>query len=1247
MNLKHYQLLAQRSAGADGISYRAQVMQDASRVEVRILSAARADGDRWTGLVKRLRLAALLDHPAALAVRELGLEHDPPYVVLEWLEGKSWAEELQDRLPLSAMEAVTRTRDVAGVLAAAHRLGLAHGGLSPRRLHCADTQRLKIDFTGCDTYTAIEAGPFRDLDNSCRAPEHDAVGTATPTLDIYSLGRLLVWLLEGHRGTEKLTLREQVEGPVKTLSDLIHEEGSAAPAVERLLLAMLAADPSERPSANEVFDYLSGLRRGTVAWTTDVGASNKAQPDATMPTGEFRAPADQAATREGPPPASASAPTVMDHDDIIVRQYLGRFRILKKLGQGGMGAVYLAEDPAAGKHVAIKVLRADWAKRPNALRRFHKEARLLAEVHNPYVANLLEVNEDAGIHYLALEFVEGQSLDKLLAKRTRLDGPTALAILADVARALVDAHERGIVHRDIKPENILLVSGGGVRGEWEVPTPHPSPLTPHHPPKVKLVDFGLARHVVESESLNVTQAGALLGTPLYMAPEQCSGSGAIDARTDIYAMGATLFHLLAGRPPFLAANTLSLVAMHCNQPPPELQKLNPLVSEGACQIVEKCLAKSPAARYANAAALLHDLERALRGEPTSIVVHPRLPPCNPDHVLRYDWTWELKASPRQLWPHVSNTERLNRAAGLSAVQFTTQLSPGKLDTLDGRPRVRRFGKFRKAGITAAWEEHPFEWIEAQRMGVLREYSQGPFKWMVSIVELAPRANGGTLLTHRVRIEPGNLLGRTLAAVEVGVRGRRAVERIYRRIDAALTGQLGDEGLADPFEEPVALSRARRQRLDRLLERLDACGVDPAVVERFGDFLALASPQEVARIRPLALARRLGLDSEQVVAACLYGVREGLLVLLWDILCPVCRIPSGVQDTLRALREHGRCEACSLDFELDFSNSVEMIFRAHPEIRSTDLGVYCIGGPAHSPHVVAQVRVGPNERTELDLTLDEGAYRLRGPQLPFTLDFRVQPSAPMSRWDLNLARGPDADLPRSLKTGRQLLVLANDHAHELVARVERTAPRDDALTAARASASALFRDLFPGEVLSPGQLVSVANVTLLVTALDQAGDLYQMLGDARAFALLHEQFRLLEECIRREGGALVKTVGEGLVAVFSGPVAAARTAFDLQAVLTSNEITRSLRLRVGVHRGPAMAATLNGHLDYFGTTVNIALELPHLIEGGELVLTPAVAGDPPVATLLHANGLVGEILTTSQPGLPHPLYRVTIPARMSS
>src|SRR5262249_11361746 len=152
---------------------------------------------------------------------------------------------------------------------------------------------------------------------------------------------------------------------------------------------------------------------------------------------------------------------------------------------------------------------------------------------------------------------------------------------------------------------------------------------------------------------------------------------------------------------------------------------------------------------------------------------------------------------------------------------------------------------------------------------------------------------------------------------------------------------------------------------------------------------------------------------------------------------------------------------------------ELTFRVSPEVRPTERGTYCIGGPAHSPHVAAQVRIGAGERIELDLALNDGSYPLRGPQLPFSIDFRVQPGARVQRWELNLAHGLAAELPRTLGSGAQLLALTNDHDQELVVRIERTAPRTDALTAARTSSLALFRELFPAEILAPGQLIGLA------------------------------------------------------------------------------------------------------------------------------------------------------------------------------
>lgn len=1190
MNLGPYRLLAQLGAGFDGVAYRAIDTRDESPAEVRLLSGVRVDPNRWAAAARRLRLAAQLEHPSQHRIRELALDLSSPYVALDEVHGKWLGDELKGALPISPASALATIHELTDVLTEAHRLGLAHGQLGPRSVlvnaappSVAETsafmpvatatmtqQMLTLDFTGLDTHTASATATFADVDASCRASGSRAALLVDPAGDVFAVAALLGWLLSGR------ALTKGAEDISRVVAELDSMPKIVALTFGDLLREMLASEPADRPSMAVVHDRLGRVREALDT------------PRALAATNEILI--DGGAT---------AAPTP---DDGLNRTHLGRFRLLDKLGQGGMGEVYRAEDSIDGTIVAIKVLRSDWAKNANALRRFHKEARLLAEVNNPYVTNLLEINEDDGVHYLAIEFVAGRSLAGILKERGKLDEPTALAVMADVARALVDAHERGIVHRDIKPDNILIADCGPRTADW----------------KTKLSDFGLARHVDQTESMNMTQTGAILGTPLYMSPEQCNNSK-IDPRSDVYSMGATLFHLLAGRPPFTGDTPLGIILAHANDPPPLLRQVNPAVSEMVSQVVNKSLAKSPEARYANAAAMLAELERVLRGEPTSIGVHPQLPAHNPKHVHEYDFVWELESPPDRLWPHVSNTERLNRAIGLAAPVFSSEPAPE-----GGSHRFARISTF---GMTMAWREHPFEWIEARRMGVLREFKNGPFKWFVSVVELQPRRGGGTTLAHRIRVEPRGFLGRTACAIEIGFRARKSLERVYRRIDAAVSGKLGPEAWVDAFENPKALSGSRRRKLDALVARLVERGVDPEVADRLGEYLANAPAQEVARIRPLALARRLALPGDAVVNACLHGARDGLLVLLWDILCPVCRIPSQVQETLRELRSHGRCDACNLDYELDFANSVEVIFRAHPEVRDTELGVFCIGGPVHSPHVAAQARVQPGERIELDLALGEGAYQLRGPQLPYALDFRVEANAAAGRWDLSLSRGATAPVARSLRTGAQLLALTNDYKTEVVVRVERTAPRDDALTAGRAAALALFRELFPSEVLAPGRLVSIATVTLLVTELEEIEALYAKVGDARAFALLHEHVRQATEAATREAGAVVKAVGNGVLAAFAEPAAAVRAALALPAEVTAPGGDR-LRVRAAVHRGAAMAATINDHLDYFGTTVTAALRLPGAVRGGELALSAAIAADPQVAALLEAKGKAIEVVDDS-------------------
>ena len=1109
----------------------------------------------WKQLSHHLRAIAHLKHPATRRVLELGLDHHPPYVILADLPAANFAE-LTRGQPWMEQNILHLGKRLIEALREAHGLGITHGRISPATVYWSDAQAM-LDF-------ADFSPPPK--------PAND---------DLYDLGQFLFWLWKGQ------------PAPPGWRHDDPRITGEPRSRLVLLLENLLAEDPANRPSANTLI--------------------------ANWELAESRF--DQAMAERGLSPGATvldqnpNPPTTEETDRFP--ETLGRFRLRELLGEGGLGQVFRAEDMFDGSQAAIKVLHRHLAKDPVVLRRFQKEARLLAEVAHPNVTRLLEVNQDKNIHYLALEFVDGLTLSDLLLSKElcpagKLEEKFAIAITVEILRALEEPHRRGIFHRDLKPHNIMVRRGETPGGKANLGLG-----------AIKLCDFGLARHVLQSESMLLTREGSVLGTPLYMSPEQSRGKADIDVRTDIYSLGATLYHLLAGRPPFEGDTMVALGLKHDKEPPPPPTQFTPELSEGIVRIVDRCLAKQPADRYLDAAALLDDLLRLQRGAPASIDLHPQLP-LGPQ-VITHDWSWELESSPAALWPYVSNTERLNRAVGLPGVEYHSERVPSASGSL--LPGVRRFGKMTKAGVTNAWREHPFEWIEGRRMGVYREFTQGIFAWFASMVELVPRPGGGCTLHHRVRLQPRGFLGRLVAKLEVGFRGRRGLERVYRRLDAHVQGQGENEVGADPFEAVKPLTGAGQRRLQQAIKKLVENGVKGTVALQLGAWLQNAADQEVARIRPLALAKRLETPEDELIKACLLGAREGLLVLLWDLVCPLCRIPAGIEETLKNLQDHGHCQACSRDFPLDFANSVEMIFRVHPDIRPSETKVYCIGGPAHSPHVVSQVRIGPGERFDLDVNLTAGRFRLRGPQLPHAVDIQIDPAVKTTRWTIRLPGDFQANRPEPIRLtpGGQGLAFVNDHDEELVVRVERSAGRDDALTAARASTLALFRELFPGEVLQAGQLVSIAQVTFLVAGLGyrhlQGGEatLFHKLGEARAFALVHDFFRTVDSVCQTHAGALIKTVSENALAAFDNPLTAIRAALEIggrPARLRQD----GLAPRLALHRGPAFVATINDRLDYFGETVSVATAMPQHLTGGQLALTAGLANYSGVADLLSEREL---------------------------
>lgn len=1132
-----------------------------SLVELRVLNTEGVAETEQQNELQRLQLLAIVEHPGLRRIIELVSDHVPPFVVVERLE-------LPTAEDPDACNAEVCHR-VFNALACVHRFGAVAGPLKVADLRMRAARDWILDLT----QSRMKADDPDILPPELRS---GIVGNSADSAgDVYSLSAILTACLKQPPGSG-----------VTDQTSLLH-----------LLARGMSTAPDTRLTAGQLARELSSFAAGHLQ-PQDLLKHQSSQFAGTLiPDSVVENPYSSTLAESGSATMLAQIPG-----------QLGRFVLHEQLGAGAAGTVYRATDCSNNVVVAIKILNATVARNPTMLRRFTRESRLLAQIGSPYVARLVDANSDRGLHFLAIEFISGGTLSSAMQDFGQIEERKCVRLMLDAVNALNVAHQQTIIHRDIKPENILLTTTGRsfLKSPLHGETTNDDAGFQDTLPLVKLSDFGLARADSSSESMALTQDGAILGTPLYMSPEQCRGTAA-DSRSDIYAVGATLFHMLAGCPPFTGDNPVALMNAHCHDPLPSLRQLCPEISEGCKAVVEKCLAKNPDARYAGAAALLADLERLLHGEPTSMVLHPATPATNGLDVLEFPFSCDLASSPGQLWPFISNTDRVNHAMGLPTVSYTTRTDPAR--------GVERFAESRIAGQKIVWQEHPYEWIEGRRLSVLREFSTGPFLWFMNIIEMQPILGGGTRVNQTLRVVPRTWFGALLAKFTIGRNTPKSFRRLYQRIDDWLTRPENAKSSSDAFGTTAAMTTAGRARLSERLEHLTQRRIDPAVVGTLRQFLEFASDPEVARIRPLVFAERFELPPKDVIDACLFAAKEGILTLLWDILCPSCRIPADVQETLATLKDHGYCPSCDLRYEIDFAKSVELIFRSHPEIRKAETRTYCIGGPAFSAHVVAQTRLMPGERFEMELMLPEGSYRLRGPQLPFAVDMRVSAATGVTRFEIPLHRPPLPNSVPTLRRGNQVLALFNNTTRELQVRLERTADRSMALTAAAAASIPVFREMFPHEVLAPGQIVSVTNITLLMAEICGATELYQSLGDGPAFGKIRTRLLQVDQTIRSHGGAIVKIVGDGILATFQNSESALEA---ITALLTSANET--LPLRMALHRSSALVTTLNDRLDYFGEALHLLRTMLHMAEANEIILTASCLPTGAVGAIPQLAGL---------------------------
>ena len=562
---------------------------------------------------------------------------------------------------------------------------------------------------------------------------------------------------------------------------------------------------------------------------------------------------------------------------------------------------------------------------------------------------------------------------------------------------------------------------------------------------------------------------------------------------------------------------------------------------------------------------------------------------------RATWTWTFDLPPGELWPVLADTNRFNEAMGLPP--YVLEETPQPNGT------VLRRGRGKAAGFTLEWEEKPYEWIEGRHFRQAREFTKGPFRRFGPVFDLEPDGKAGSRVTYALEYEPltltGRLFGARLAKQAGGV--------VEKRILEAVAFAKGERPTWFDIAPPE-LPEGARERAAALAAEVDRSPYGNSLGRPLADLVLTGMATDLAHLKPKKLAQDLKVPQRAAIEACLAGTRAGLLTMKWDLLCTNCRGAKLTASALSELPRGAHCPSCNIDYDRDFEKNVELSFAPAPAVRPLGVGGFCLSGPMATPHVAVQLLLAPGEKRSVALDLPAGSYRLRTLHPGGFVDVEHQGGAfPGVRVT---DKGIEAMAPGQVGT----IAFVNDAGFELAALIEDRTWTREALTAPEVISLQAFRDLFAAATLRPGDEAGVSQVALLFSDLQGSTALYERVGDAAAFNMVREHFALLASIVRDNDGAVVKTIGDAVMASFGDPAHAVKAALSMQAKIVDHDLV----LKLGVHAGPSVVVTMNDRLDYFGSTVNLAARLQGQSAGGDIVLSRAVADDPAVQPLLTAR-----------------------------
>jgi class 3 adenylate cyclase len=537
----------------------------------------------------------------------------------------------------------------------------------------------------------------------------------------------------------------------------------------------------------------------------------------------------------------------------------------------------------------------------------------------------------------------------------------------------------------------------------------------------------------------------------------------------------------------------------------------------------------------------------------------------------------------KVWDLLADSNQLNEYVGLFPIKFSPFVDDGT--TLVRKSEATAFGF-----VKTAWTENVFEWIKYQTYKIERVYSIGPVKRAVWTVSLEPIEESKTIVHLHGDFVVKNSIGKLALNLVI-------LPQLRKTFDYVMDFE------KDVERRPISRKTNRalyvnEERLSSLIMKLKSRYANGEMIDSLLDTILTASDDEVNGMKPYAWARQHGFDRQLAVELFLTATTVGILNQEWSLMCPNCRVPKGRTNSLKNLEKTVHCDLCGINFDLDFDKSIEMRFTVNTSIRETQTATFCVNGPMNSPHVQAQFRI--SAQSERKLVAPKSDQKLRWRILKSNETIEIDRST--SKDEETICFTSDG-FEHIKVTNAKNIYFKNKTTKEVILVAEEVEWDQFALTARDVTSMQLFRDLFATEVLSTNQELSIGNITILFTDLKGSTQLYSTIGDAPAYSNVKKHFDYLTEIIKYNKGAIVKTIGDSVMAVFTEEAFAMKAAFQIQNNIAklNSLLTQPLQVKIGFHSGPVIAVNANEILDYFGGTVNMAARIQAESEGGDIVL----------------------------------------------